>query len=718
MSVTTIKSTCKFGACEPQCGMEFDIENGKMTGVRPDPTHPFSLGYACKKGMAIPEYQNDPDRLLHPEKSQDGHFEQLEWQAATDEIGQKLRRIRDKYGPLAIATYWGNAADSSAMIGANTLCSALGSPNSMNVLSLEYTDRGAVAERLFGDQTIIIQPDADNTDFALLLGTNPLVTQGMTLLQRRPRIAGDLKNIRQRGGKVVVVDPRVTETTKVADQHLMIQPGTDLFLLLGMIKRIIEADNIKQEYIQNHCIGFDWWKAFVGSFSLASIASISGINELTIIRLADEFSGAKTAFITTRVGVQTSHNTALTEWAVQTLNVITGRVGKEGGLFFNPGAINNTDLIHLFTKKKNPAPSRVGKYPQIFGGPPASVFAEDVLSDDEQRIRALIVVAGNPLISFPNSSKVEQALKKLDLLVTIDIYRSDTGALAHYNLPACTIYEKGGFHFLTQPFDPVPHAEWRKKLVEPTGKARPEWDIFRDISRAAKVPFLNNPLISGIDKCLAWFGRNFTEAHLAKALLISPFSMKKLSLNTLKKSDHGVSVGPLQKGAFFTQHIRTLDKKVHLAPDDFCEAVRVALKNPPVPTKSWPFSLISGGRRLATFNTWTKNLPSLMKHTDENVATIHSGDAQELNIKEGDWIEIATESGRIKLKAKPSDAIRQGVVMVQQFWGHTFDSSQTTAKQKPGVNVNYLHSDQVLCQFTGMPVFNGTPCRIVGLSEV
>tara|TARA_R110001592_G_scaffold296139_2_gene566486 strand:- start:18408 stop:20555 length:2148 start_codon:yes stop_codon:yes gene_type:complete len=712
MSVTTIKSICKFGACEPQCGMEFDIENGKITQVRPDPTHPFSRGYVCKKGMAIPEYQNDPDRLLSPEINKNGDFEKIEWKVATDDIGHKLRQIRDQYGPSSIATYWGNAADSSAMIGANTLCSALGSPNSMNVLSLEYTDRGAVAERLFGDQTIIIQPDADSTDFALLLGTNPLVTQGMTLLQRRPRIAGDLKNIRQRGGKVVVVDPRVTETTKVSDQHLMIQPGTDLFLLLGMIKRIIEADNFNQDYLQNHCTGFDWWKTFVSGFSLESIASITGIHELQITRLADEFSGAKKAFITTRVGVQTSHNTALTEWAVQTLNVITGRVGKEGGLFFNPGAINNTDLVHLFTKKKNPAASRVGGYPQIFGGPPASVFADDVLSEDANRIRALIVVAGNPLISFPNSAKVEQALKKLDLLVTIDIYRSDTGALAHYNLPATTLYEKGGFHFLTQPFDPVPHAEWRKKLVEPTGQARPEWDIFRDISRAAKVPFLNNTLISGLDKCLSWFGKNFTEEHLAKALLISPFAMKKLSLKKLKKSEHGISVGQLQKEAFFTQHIRTLDKKVQLAPDDFCQAIHAVLKNPPIPTKSWPFSLISGGRRLSTFNTWTKNIPSLMKNTDENVATMHTEDAIKMNIKEGDMIEITTASGFIKLKAKPSDLIRPGVVMVQQFWGHKFDSSQTLAKQKPGVNVNYLHSDQALCQFTGMPVFNGTPCRI------
>ena len=712
MAIRTVKSICKFGACEPQCGLEFDIEDDVMLKVRPDPTHPISQGYVCKKGMAIPEYQNDPDRLLTPEKKALVGFQAIDWNPATQEIGRKLRQIRDQYGPTSIATYWGNAADSSAMIGANTLCSSLGSPNSMNVLSLEYTDRGAVAERMFGDQTIIVQPDADQTDFALLLGTNPLVTQGMTLLQRRPRIAGDLKGIRQRGGKVVVVDPRETETTRVADQHVMIRPGTDLFLLIGMIKHIVNTGQFNAHYTEQHCQGLEWWQSFSKTFELATIATITGLDEQIITHLADEFASAKCAFITTRVGVQTSHNTALTEWAVQVLNSLTGRVGSIGGLFFNSGAINNTDLIHLFTKKKNPAPSRIGHYPQIFGGPPASVFADDVLSDDPERIRALVVIAGNPLISFPSSAKMEQALKKLDLLVTIDIYRSDTGSLAHYNLPAATIYEKGGFHFLTQPFDPIPHAQWREKLMNPRGQARPEWDIIRDISRAAKTPFLNNPLLDFIDKGLSWFGRNFTEAHLAQLLLISPFSRQKISLKKLKNAEHGVTMGTLDKTAFFSDSIRTQDKKINLAPEDFSHELERVLTQPPLPTEEHPLMLISGGRRLATFNSWSKNLPSLMKTVEENFATLNLEDAVKHDIQEGDFIEIITETNRLEIKAKTTASIREGTIMVQQFWGHHYESGQTLAKHKPGVNVNLLHSDQLRCTFTGMPVFNGTPCHI------
>ena len=191
MSSKIIKTTCKVGACEPQCGLCIKVENGVITSVVPDKAHPISKGYICTKGKQIPEYQNDPDRLLHPIKRTANGWEQIEWSTATTEVGEKLRAIFDQYGPGAIATYWGNAADTTGMVVANSLCSAFGSANSFNVLSLEYTDRGAVAEKVLGDQTLILQPDADHTEFALLLGTNPVVTQGMTLLQRRPRVGGD-----------------------------------------------------------------------------------------------------------------------------------------------------------------------------------------------------------------------------------------------------------------------------------------------------------------------------------------------------------------------------------------------------------------------------------------------------------------------------------------------------------------------------------------------
>ena len=570
----TVKTTCKIGACEPQCGLEIDVDKGKIIEVRPDKSHPISQGYIFIKGKAVPEYQNDPERLLHPMKRSGDDFERIDWSTATTEIGNKLRQLVDQYGSTSVATYWGNAADTTGMIAANTICSALGSPNSFNVLSLEYTDRGMVAQEVLGDQTLILQPDADNSHFALLLGTNPLVTQGMTLLQRRPRVGGDLKNIGKRGGKVVVVDPRVTETTRISDQHIMIKPGTDLYLLLAMIHRILSNKSYDKKFVEQYTQGLSQWWELIEDYTPSKAAIITGIEELVIIKLADEFAAAKSGFVTTRVGVQTSHNTTLTEWSVMTLNAITGNIDRPGGVFFNPGALDNTALIHKFTKRKNPATSRIGKFPQICGGPPCTVFADDVLSNDPDRIRALIVIAGNPVLSFPNTKKVEKALEKLELLVTIDLYQSDTGSFADYNLPAATIYEKGGLHFVTMPFEPYPFAEWRKKIVEPRGQARAEWDIARDLSKAAKIPFLNNSLLNFVDKILSFFGCSFSEKHLAQLLFMSGMAKKKLSVKKLMMADSGIKVGEIEWGSFLKNGLLTQNNKIQLAPSKFVSRLK------------------------------------------------------------------------------------------------------------------------------------------------
>lgn len=703
----TLRTTCKIGACEPFCGMEVDVEDGKMVGVRPDRGHPITKGYACIKGMHIADYQNDPDRLLHPQKRVDGGFENTDWDTAIADVGRKLRAIVDESGPTAIATYWGNAADSTAILLANSFCHAWGSPNSFNVLSLEYTDRGAVAERMLGNENYILQPDAGNASFALLLGTNPLVTQGMTLLQRRPRINSDFAAIKKRGGKVVVVDPRETESARAAQEHIAIRPGTDFYLLLGMIRHIIEERLYDQKFIERHCSHFDELRTAAFSVDLTESAGLTDVPENEIRRLANEFAQAKSGFACTRVGVQTSRNSTLTEWAVIALNAITGNIDREGGLYFNPGAVDVPELIKKFTKRRNPAPSRVGSYPQIFGGPPASVFSDDVLSDDPDRIRALIVVAGNPVITFPNTPKIEKALEKLDLLVCIDIYRSDTGAFADYNLPAKTIFEKGAFHFLTSNFEPYPFAEWKPPVAQSRGEARTEWEMFRDISRAAGVPFLNDPALDRIDRFMGLFGKGFTEEMLFNYLL-----MKKGGLRKLKKSARGIKYGDIQWGHFLEARLETPDKRINLAPSEFVNEVERLNPGSYQVTEKFPYVLISGARRLASYNSWTHNIPALMDKMEGNWATMHPDDIEALGLSDGNQIRIETEAGCMEIEVRSSPEIRTGVVSVQQFWGHNYDSSTMTSRAHPGVNVNLVHDDRDLDPFSGMPCYNGRRCRI------
>lgn len=708
----THRTTCKIGACEPACGLEVDVEEGRMVSVRPDARHPITTGYACIKGMHVPDYQNDPDRLLHPLRRERGGLARVSWEDATREIGSKLRTICDAHGPRSIATYWGNAADSVTISLTNTFCHSFGSPNSFNVLSLEYTDRGAVAQRMFGNENLILQPDAARAKFALLLGTNPLVTNGMTLLQRRPRIAADIKAIQGSGGKVVVVDPRRTETVRVADEHVAIRPGTDLFLLLAMIRRIIEQGSYRSDFVRRYTSGFANWEALVRSIDADRAAEITTVPRPRIERLADEFAAADGAFATTRVGVQTSHNTTLTEWAVQTLNTITGNIDRPGAVYFNPGVIDIPAMIEQVTKRRNPAPSRIGGYPQIFGGPPATVFADDVLSDDPDRIRALVVVAGNPVITFPHTAKIEAALRRLDLLVCVDLYVSDTAAFADYVLPAATMYEKGGLHFLTSNFEPYPFLEWKPQVIEPTGEARSEWDIIKGLARAAGVPFLNDPLLDKAARALDAIGLPLSEESLYRYLLFG-----KGGLGRLKRSPGGVKFGEIQWGQFLEKGLHTEDQRIHLAPDDFVNALSDALAQPITPSDQFPLLLISGARRAASYNSWTHNIPALMEKMKGNWATLHPSDAVQLGISEGDTIRVISAVGAIEIAAVISDDVREGVVVIQQFWGHNYESGMRTSRRYPGVNVNFLHDDRVRDRFSGMPVFNGTPCRVESVAK-
>ncbi len=706
--IRTVPTVCKVGACEPFCGIEVDVQDGRMVGVRPDPEHPISEGYVCIKGMNILGYQNSPDRLTHPLRREPTGWVRASWAEATAAIGEKLRAIADASGPRSIATYWGNSADSIAITMANTFCHAFGSPNSYNVLSLEYTDRGVVAHELYGNENLILQPDVRRARYAILLGTNPVVTQGLTLLQRRPHVAEDLKAARAAGGVLVVVDPRATQTTRLADHHLAIRPGTDLYFLLALIRTIIDERLHDAAFVREHTAGFAVWEELAREMTPARAEEVTGIAAGTIRDVARGFAAADGAYASTRVGVQTSHNPVLTEWAVATLCAITGNIDRPGGLYYNPGVLDIPALIEKFTKRKNSSPSRIGGYPPVFGGLPAAVLPDEILTPGDGQVRALVVVAGNPVLSFPDTAKVEAALRQLELLVSVDIFLNDTATFAHWVLPAATQFEQGGFHFLASAFDPRPYAELRPKLVDPPGECRGEWDMFKDLSRAARVPFLNNPTFDRLARLLDRVGIGFTPAMLYRYLLLG----KRPSYRILKGSPRGAPGRPFEHGGFFTTVIQTEDRRIQLAPDRLVAALPRALALPPGPTADRPFLLISGARRLASYNSWTHNIPALVEKLKGNWATMNDEDAARLRVADGDRIRLSSPTGVIEIEARVSGDIAPGVVAVHQHWGHTYESGMHTARRYPGVNVNRLHADDVRDPFCGMPVFNGTPVAV------
>jgi len=704
----TVATQCKVGACEPFCGIEVDVDAGRLVAVRPDDQHPLSEGYLCIKGAHLLGYQNSPDRVTHPLARKSGRLQQVSWASAIEEIGGRLRAIADRHGPRAVATYWGNAADSQAITMANTFCHAFGSPNSFNVLSLEYTDRGAVAERLYGNENLILQPDVTRAKYALLLGTNPLVTQGLTLLQRRPHVGADLKEAMREGGKVVVVDPRKTQTARMASEHLPIRPGTDFYFMLALIHVILAEKLYDRAFVEARTQGLEAWLEIAKRMPPDRAASITGIAERTIVRVAREFAAADGAYVSTRVGVQTGKNSTLTEWAVATLVALTGNIDRPGGLFYNPGVIDTPALIARFTRRKNTSPSRIGGYHPIFGGLPSSILADEILTEGEGQIRALIVVAGNPVISFPDTAKMERALEKLELLVVVDVFVNDTAAFAGYVLPAATSFERESWHFLSDAFNPRPYAELRQKIVEPPGECRSEWEIFKALSRSAGVPFLNNPAFDRLARVLDSVGIGFSPALLHRYLLFG----KTPSYGALKRNPRGVDGHPLVLGRFFDGAIKTADCRIQLAPPAFVQGVEAALRASAETDAGYPFVLISGARRSASYNSWTHNIPALAEKLRGNWAMMNPEDAARLGITDGQTVRIRSASGAIEITMRHAPEVGLGVIAVHQHWGHTYESGMTTARKYPGVNVNHLHSDGVRDPFTGMPVFNGTPVAV------
>ncbi len=664
------------------------------------------------KGHNLLEYQNDPDRLLHPLRRTKDGFERADWSTATDDIGGRLRAITDEHGPDSVATYWGNAADSANIVLALTTAGAFGSRNTFNVLSLEFTDRGAVASRVYGDEGVMLQPDADHTEHALLLGTNPVVTQGMALLQRRPHIRGDLRDIQRRGGSLTVVDPRRTETTSFADHHLAIRPGTDLFLLVGLIGHILRNQLGDAAWLHRHADGIDEWERLSRDVDLDRIARICDLPRAVIEAEAERFATASAAFATTRVGVQTGPNTTLTEWAVTTLNAITGNIARSGGMIFHGGATEPARYLLDGLLRNNFTPSRIGGHAHIFGGLPATVLADDILSDADDRVRALIVFAGNPVLSFPDTPKIEAALARLDLLVCFDIYHSDTGAFADWTLPATTQFEKASMHFMVDKYEPTRRIEWKPQVVEPAGEARNEWDAMQDICVAADAPFLNNPRIHEEVVSHHRRGTHYPERAMYEAVLPDG-----IALDDVIASPGGIELPSEPPDSFFARHVTTPSGRIDLAPVDLVDGLDGVLAADDPPDPDLPLWLISGQRRLRSFNTWIHNMVRLTEPLDEPTATIHPDLAAHHGLVDGDTVDLRTANGRIRLRVTVKDSIRPDTVAVPQFWGHTYDSGQHHARARPGVNVNHLHGTDDVDAYTAMPIFNGRPCAVEPITD-
>jgi len=696
--------------CLAACGMEVEVEGNQIVSLRGDVDHPLTRGFLCPKGMASHELVTDPLRLRHPYERTGDTWNRITWPEAYQKISKRLRELISKHGRNSVAMYYGggNATSSVNYMLADGFLRALGADRMFNVLTLEFTNRYLVMEKMYGKQFFVTQPDMDRTDCLLIFGSNPMVSLD------HPGIVASLKDLKKRGGKLFVVDPRKTDTARMADIHVDILPGTDLYLLLAIYAHIFDRGLQDSAFLDRHCVGKEHLQQ-LPHVSPEEAADICGVPSEVITRIAEEFATARSASAVCKLGINLSPNCTLTYWLVEALNAVTGNVDKPGGLVFNPGILdlNLLSKVSAGWKKRR---SRIGGFPYLSNSYPASELSREILMDSPDRIRGLIVDAGDPALLFPNSSRFDEAAERLDLLVSVDIYMNETAQKADFVLPAANFFEKDDLYILFPDHFPYPFAQWKHKVVEPPDEVKPEWEIFRDLSRHMGVPILNQWPMELMFRGGEFLGKMigtpdrfaFSPQNYYRLLLAG---MGKVKFGTLMNNPHGVKAGDLRLGSAL-KRMATPSKKIELAPAEFVEALK-RVDPPPEPSDRFPLTLITGERSPHTKNTQLRGVTSLTEKQSGNFLRISTVDAASASIQAGDEVEVVTEYGAAPMQARVADDIRPGVVSLTHGWGRKLFHPETkTTPEQQGTNANLLTDDENLDKLSGMPIYNAIPCSV------
>ncbi|MFI0445891.1 molybdopterin-dependent oxidoreductase [Actinomadura sp. 6N118] len=699
--------------CEPLCGLEATVEGGELIRLRPDREHPLSKGFACPKGIAMTEIQNDPDRVLHPMRRRaDGEFERVSWDEALAGIAARLNRIRAEHGGGAIGWYFGNPASFSYShpLWMSAFMGALGSRHFYSAGSQDVNNRFAASALLYGSPLLVPIPDLKRTDLLVMLGANPLVSHGS--LVTAPRIKEDLAAIVRRGGRVVVVDPRRTETAK-AFEHLPVAPDGDAWLLMSVL-HVIFAEGLEDRAACGRARGVERLREAAKDFPPEETAVRSGVAATDVRALARALAASERPVVYGRTGTCLGRHGTLTAFLIDVVTLVAGGLDRVGGAIFGSSPIRVDEIA----KRSGIATygttrSRVGGYPDVLGTFPAGVMAEEIRTPGPERMRALIVSAGNPLNSVPGSAALGEALDELDLLVCIDLYVSDTGRKADYVLPATTFLEREDLPLPFLQNHLTPYVTWTEAVVPPRGEARQEWEIIDALARRMRLPLGS----VGVQRVLYRMGVRPSPRTMVDALLRTGphgdwYGLRRggLSLRKLRANPHGIVLGEHQRTGTLRRRILHKDKKVHVAPPEIVAEIE-RLASAPAPPEGYPLRLI-GMRELRSHNSWMHNAPGLMRGKRAHSARINPKDAAEHGLQDGASCRVTSEHGSVVLPVKVTDEMTPGTIAVPHGWGH--DGGWQVANAAGGANVNLLASPDPadLEPLAGMARLNGVPVKI------
>ncbi len=683
--MTTHYRACNL--CEAICGLRIEVEDGRVRDLRGDPDDPLSHGAICPKATALIDLREDADRLRTPLVRTASGFEPIGWDDAFDLAAERSRAIEAAHGGDAIATYLGNpnVHNSGSMLSSSGFLRALSTRNRFTATSVDQLPHHVAALEMFGHPMLLPIPDLDRTDYFLVMGANPLVSNGS--IMTAPGIRERLRTMQRRGGRVVTIDPRRTETAQAADEHHFIRPGTDALLLLALIATIFDERLVDLGRLAPLLDGLDALRDAATAYAPERVAAHTGIAPETTREIARAFARAPRAVAYGRMGLSVQAFGGLCQWLVVALNAITGNLDEPGGAMWPLPAFDLLLRAKPGEVHEGRYRSRVRGLPEFNGELPVVTMLDEITTPGAGQVRALVTIAGNPVLSTPNGAALDRALAELDFVLCIDPYLNETTRHAHLILPPAIGLEVEHYDVIFHHFAVRNTARVNAPVFELADEQRFDWQIFDALAQRLTGKALAPP-------------RERLDAGLR-------FGPRRTSVDELLAHPHGVDYGPLE--SCMPQRLLTGDGRIRLAPRRFLDdlpRLRATLDDRP------PRFVAIGRRQLRSNNSWMHNAPRLMRGADRCTLLLHPDDAADLGVESGAAVHVESDYGRITVPVEVSDEMMRGVVSLPHGFGHTKPGTRMrVATEHPGASINDLTGDAIDAA-TGNAALNGIPVRI------
>jgi anaerobic selenocysteine-containing dehydrogenase len=713
--------------CEACCGLEITVDGDTVTRIRGHEADVLSAGFICPKGAALGELHADPDRLRAPRVLRDGKHVEVTWDEAFAEIDRRLPPILEQHGPSAAAVVLGNpvAHKAGLLLYGARLARALGTPNVFSASTLDQMPKQLAAGWMYGHWLSIAVPDLARTDLLVVVGANPLASNGS--MWTVPDFRGKAKALRARGGRMIVIDPRRTETADVADAHHYIRPGSDAFLLLAIVHTLFADKLVNLGRLAPHTNGTSDLEAAVAGFSPEAVAARCAIDAATIRGLAHDLATTPRAALYARIGTCTTEYGTLASWLVDVINALTGHLDQPGGVMFPKAPAFAANTAGAPGRGKGVSTgrrtSRVSGAPEVFGELPMTCLAEEIETPGDGQIRALVVIGSNPVLSAPNGPRIAAALAQLDLMISFDIYLNETSRLAHVILPSYSSLADSHFDVAFPQFAWRNTARYSPPVLTPPAGHPAEWEmlvrllgIARGLGSNVDVHALDDELAADDVRRVAGPATDAILASVASlrgperlfdlALRAGPYRLTLDKLRAVSETG-GLDLGELAPRV--PEVLRTPSGKIELAPPQLVADVARARADLARPV---PDLVIIGRRQLRSNNSWMHNLPMLAKGAFRGTALVHPDDATRLALRDGGRARVSRDGGAvdrsIDVEVEVSAAIMPGVVSLPHGWGHDLPGAQlSVAAQRPGANLNAILDDTLRDPLSGNAVLGG-----------